>query len=492
MEQQETSAGSTEMGAQNPTIGETQQNAGVGNNENANTTTTTPSVEACIKQEDGQVHNPVNDESQTAPQQQHSHPGQMIAENAPTQPSFPWPAPVTANTTASEATTTTPEVMPQALQVNAGSQQAQQGFLLPSVNQLPMPASLGIPGVFPGAPATATAPMAAPSFAPPSVAAASIGAAPAFNNDNPTSAAAIVPTNGVHHPSDGSNGVKRLAAGPAFGAPDQKNLKLEPSVVSSYSSEKFPTAVLSDAELEKLAPAERRRYERNMREQQRSYRISQQIKLLRDILEENKIPFKPNKFSILVSIVEYIKQLQARSFMLDSEHQRLLDTIRQTNEMVTNGHVPSSGDESPSDESGKEASLPDFASSELMVKGLDYESVFDRCPSALGIASLDGRVLSCNSSFEELLAVQKDMILQQSMFMYIRNHQDIFEAMADLLKRSSAATEAGDSPKGSQLLFWCGYVISLQEKKLSFSITLTNTSDGDPKYFSLSAAEMGD
>ena len=67
---------------------------------------------------------------------------------------------------------------------------------------------------------------------------------------------------------------------------------------SSFSGKGPPEK--DDAELEKMNPAERRRYERNLREQQRSYRISQQIKQLRDVLEESKIPFKPNKFSTSV------------------------------------------------------------------------------------------------------------------------------------------------------------------------------------------------
>jgi len=381
-------------------------------------------------------------------------------------------------------------VQQQALQVNAGSQQAQQGFILPTVNQLPTPASVGVPNVFPTPEATNT--VSAVSLPAPAPAAQPlVSALDATSNNH--AMALPPPSNGdmcnINHAQVGT---KRGAEELVDGAPELKLVKLEPSVVSSYSSEKAPykmQAELTEAELEKMTPAEKRRYERNMREQQRSYRISQQIKLLRDVLEENKIPFKPNKFSILVSVVEYIKQLQARAIMLDSEHQRLAETIRQTNEMVSSGQVPSSGEESTNEESAVNK-IPDIASADLMVKGLDYETLFDRCPSALGIASLDGRVLSCNSSFEELLSVQKDQVLQQSMFMYIRNHQDIFEAMADLLKRSSAATEAGDSPKGSQLLFWCGYVISLQSKKLAFSITLTNTADGDPKYFSLSAADM--
>lgn len=271
-----------------------------------------------------------------------------------------------------------------------------------------------------------------------------------------------------------------------------------------------------------LDPAEQRRFERNMREQQRSYRISQQIKLLRDVLEENKIPFKPNKFSILVSVVEYIKQLQAGVIMLDSEHGRLVETIRETNNMVQNRIIPSTaasnfcGEMAPlmmvdknnntsmSTSSTNDTNKNDTTSSELaqiissewLVKGLDFYSIFCHCPSALAVASLDGRVLSCNSAFELLLCVRKDDIIEQSMFMYIRNHQDLFEAMADLLKRTSEMQQQAESlssssspPPPQSQLCWCGHVITLHSKKLAFSITIAHMANGDPKYFSLSAGE---
>uniref|UniRef100_A0A7S3P4G4 BHLH domain-containing protein n=1 Tax=Amphora coffeiformis TaxID=265554 RepID=A0A7S3P4G4_9STRA len=259
-------------------------------------------------------------------------------------------------------------------------------------------------------------------------------------------------------------------------------------------SGKGPT-IKDEAELEKMTPAERRRYDRNLREQQRSYRISQQIKVLRDTLEESKIPFKPNKFSILVSVVEYIKQLQTRAIMLDAEHQKLIDTIRQTNEMVNSGQVTSSVESSMDDcamadpvvSSGSDMSELSLAAA----KELNFQTIFQCCPAGVAVCSLDGRILTCNKSFESSLGVKQDEVLQQSMFIYIRNHQDIFEAMADLLKRSSVASEAGEGVvRASHLLFWCGHVMSLHNKKSTLTITLSSTSDGNPKYFTLTVGQI--
>ena len=241
------------------------------------------------------------------------------------------------------------------------------------------------------------------------------------------------------------------------------------SMVSLASSDQPPPQQLEELarqhpNWDSMTPAEKRRQERNLREQQRSYLISQQIKKLRDVLTESNVPFKPNKFSILVSVVDYIKSLQSRAIMLDSEHQKLLDTMKGTNEMVANGQLPDDSEKESIDaDSGK--STPDL----LMVQGIDYRSVFEHCPCAIGVASLDGRILACNEAFEKLLAMEEAQdVANQSFFVYIRNHQDVFDAMADLLKRSSAATETGEGVvKEEHLLYWCGRVVSLKSQQVS-------------------------
>lgn len=289
---------------------------------------------------------------------------------------------------------------------------------------------------------------------------------------------------------------KRVPKSDLQGSERQKAQKLEPSVVSfsSYISGDSSSKAANDEALSlaqkdpdwaKMTPAERRRHERNMREQQRSGLISQQIKELREVLTESNIPFKPNKFSILVSVVEYIKSLQARAIMLDSEHQKLAETIREASDLVTNGLTS---------EEDKECMSPlsDEPQSELLfVQGIDYRAVFNHCPFAMGVASLDGRILVCNSSFESLLGLNKDRARQQSFFVFIRNHQDIFDAMADLLKRSSVASETGEGVvvKEEHLLYWCGQVVTLRSQRLMFNITLTSSSNGEPSFFGFSAAE---
>jgi Helix-loop-helix DNA-binding domain len=245
-----------------------------------------------------------------------------------------------------------------------------------------------------------------------------------------------------------------------------------------------PPQEKSAAAIEKMSAAERRRYERNLREQQRSYRISQQIKELRDVLQESNVPFRPNKYSILVSVAEYIQQLQARAIMLDSEHQRLIDTIRNTTEATSSGGssgtpfevskgsslTPSMDGDGPEDEYISKV-VPNSAFSDLsvcpdslLVPGIDYEALFFNCPYPLGVATLDGRIIASNSEFEILLNpnYNNTPMTDQSFFVFIRNHQEMFEAMAALLKQSTASIDRGEGTitKSPNLLFWNGQVVS--------------------------------
>lgn len=307
----------------------------------------------------------------------------------------------------------------------------------------------------------------------------------------------------------------------------KKQRALEPSVVSSStasSGEKSNGTFQEDefqepdVDVSKMTPAQRRRHERNMREQQRSYKISQQIKELREVLTDSNVPFKPNKYSILMCVVDYIKQLQARAIMLDAEHQKLITTIRQTNEMVHSGTTPSSADDTDATNmTGNMSSLDPGSDGEMVfVQGLNYRSLFEQCPAALGIAALDGRILECNPEFQLLLGFPREDLMKQSLFNLIRNHQDIFRAMAEMLK--SAEDEPigldRDSPSsGVKSFVWSGSIISKRDAKvrhcidvkpclrfattkltlsfqLSMNLTLTLGNDGTPKFFSCSVTSI--
>lgn len=206
-----------------------------------------------------------------------------------------------------------------------------------------------------------------------------------------------------------------------------------------------------------MTPEEQRRWERNAREQQRSHKIAEQIRELQNVLAESHVKFKPNKHSILLSVVDYIKQLQSRAIMLDAEHHKLIQTIRQTTEMVNSGQAPES-----------EAPLTNEEQAEMLfVQGLDYQSIFDQGTAALGIAALDGRIIACNQEFVNLLGFSRDVLLQQSVFSVMQNHEEVFKVMAEMLKAETFNDGLGDiDEQEKKPLYWTG-VVSQTDQNVS-------------------------
>jgi len=303
-----------------------------------------------------------------------------------------------------------------------------------------------------------------------------------------------------------SAGVKRESRDEPHPESRKKHRGLQPSVVSvtttgSSGTSKAKSINTPPAEtllkepqvdLSNMTHAERRRHERNLREQQRSSKISQQVKELRDLLSDSNVPFKPNKYSILLNVVEYIKQLQGRAIMLDAEHKKLITTIRRTNEIVQSGNPPSSADETDATNlTGNSSSDPGSENEMVFVQGLNYKSVFQQSPAALGVAALDGILLDCNGEFELLLGLPRESLLNNNLFNLVQNHEEMYRAMSKMLGPTDQAPLGlgRDSPSSAATTptFWTGPVVSKRDNiKLSMNVTLTIGNDGAPKFFTCS------
>lgn len=169
---------------------------------------------------------------------------------------------------------------------------------------------------------------------------------------------------------------------------------------------------ISEDESEK----ERRRQDRNQREQQRSQQISNQIVVLRSLLEDAEVECKPDKYSTLACVVDYVKDLQKQSSMLDSEHKKLLDTIRQTTEIMSSQYmsVQANSEAGPSSANASDATVVGRKSEEddqVYVQGLDYRALFRASPFALATTSIDGRFLDVSSGFEKMTKFKREELL---------------------------------------------------------------------------------
>lgn len=229
-------------------------------------------------------------------------------------------------------------------------------------------------------------------------------------------------TKGTGRGGDGSS-VRSVGSGTTAGSAGTVTTS------SRKRSRRRPSTEVSESEDENT----RRRYDRNLREQRRSQKITEQIDELRDVLAAASIRFKPDKFSTLISVVDYVKQLQARSTMLDTEHKNLIDTISKTNEMVNESYLPTSGgggggvgSNFSNEKTGSDPFLnaqPDsmvsssvghdiYNDDELVfVRNVDYRCIFDRCGIPLAVASIDGRLLDCNEEFVKLTGYEHKELL---------------------------------------------------------------------------------
>jgi len=219
---------------------------------------------------------------------------------------------------------------------------------------------------------------------------------------------------------------------------------------SQKRTREWTSTAVSDSEDDSF----RRRHDRNLREQRRSQKITIQIDQLREVLAAASVRFKPDKYSTLVSVVEYVKQLQGRSTMLDMEHKKLLDTISRTNEIVHEPYLGNSGASASSTADGtgigRDAPKPDSALSNgagdnknangvsaggagdiynddelVFVRNVDYKCIFDRCGMPLAVASIDGRLMDCNSEFVELTGYRREELLPNERYQKQRREHDL-------------------------------------------------------------------
>ena len=119
--------------------------------------------------------------------------------------------------------------------------------------------------------------------------------------------------------------------------------------------------------------------------------------------------------------------------MLDAEMKKLLDTIRQSSELVNSGLTP---DHDNDTNNGSESNNVGSDADMLFVKGLDFKAIFEQATIAFGVASLDGRFLHCNSTFARVSGYSMKELEKQNVFnLLARNEiENAYKALGRFLK----------------------------------------------------------
>jgi PAS domain-containing protein len=167
----------------------------------------------------------------------------------------------------------------------------------------------------------------------------------------------------------------------------------------------------------------KRKSDRNAREQQRAQQVTDQIAHLRDLIVKSGVALeKVDKFSTLIAVEKYIRSLQTKSIELKTEHDNLLATLQQTSELVNSQYVSSAppnpvssgGEESCQAQDSSDQETDDHSEGDTtspLMKDVNYKWIFDCCPFATGVASIDGRFLDCNKEFEVMTGYTRAELL---------------------------------------------------------------------------------
>lgn len=139
---------------------------------------------------------------------------------------------------------------------------------------------------------------------------------------------------------------------------------------------------------------------RNMRDQQRSQSINNQITELRELLQDNGKKFeKTDKFSTLHTVMDFIKDQEDKISALEAEHERYIKKQNNDNNIV---HIQNNvKNKNKSNNNHVIFSKPN----------VNYASIFQKTPIAQATVSLDGKFIDFNESFETLTGFLRDGLL---------------------------------------------------------------------------------
>lgn len=240
----------------------------------------------------------------------------------------------------------------------------------------------------------------------------------------------------------------------------------------------------------------RRKRERNLREQERSHRITDQIGELRRVLADiADVKFrKTDKYTILVKAGDCIRQLQSRTLLLDEEHKKLVNTISETSELVhsnTIGNTLKDSSDSAEESTDKsndarnnETYIPEVSDSFFNLPAMalfDYKTIFTQCSAPLSVADLDGRFLDCNADFETATGCTNDEMTKLSIFHLLKQPEDV----TSVCKSMASMIGEDDGMKGGNGHYWTGTVCSPNDptKNFSLNVTLARDQNGNPRFF---------
>lgn len=254
-----------------------------------------------------------------------------------------------------------------------------------------------------------------------------------------------------------------------------------------------------------------RREERNMREKERSLKITQQIQELRDLLSLGGIIVpKGTKSTILTEAANYIRLLQQHQYRSEIDKAQLVQEVQRigngaigekaayairhaaTQNGVSSmanlpeGPVPNA---EPPQSAG---STSDPLSDSLCDR--EYRCVFNSCSVGMAIATMGGSFIDCNLAFTELASYTKQELKAMTIF-NITSKEDLqgaFDMMSQLITPTTGGFDAdGNSTEESKLQSPVVLRSAIRHRSdLGLSVSLIRGEDGVARYFNITLVKL--
>lgn len=265
-----------------------------------------------------------------------------------------------------------------------------------------------------------------------------------------------------------------------------------------------------DAAKNKKPLTNERREERNMREKERSLKITQQIHELRNLLSLGGVIVpKGTKSTILTEAANYIRLLQQQQYRSEMDKAQLVQEVQR----IGNGAIGEKAAFAIRHAAAQNgvssiANLPDgpvpsaepqqTASSSEMSDTLcdrEYRCVFNSCSVGMAIATMGGSFIDCNLAFTELSSYTKEELKAMTIF-NVTSREDLqgaFDMMSHLITPPTGGLDAdGNNIEDSSILQSPVILRSAirHRSDLGLSVSLIRGEDGVARYFNVTLVKL--
>eukprot|EP00579_Thalassiosira_antarctica_P006058 CAMPEP_0201883916 /NCGR_PEP_ID=MMETSP0902-20130614/16303_1 /ASSEMBLY_ACC=CAM_ASM_000551 /TAXON_ID=420261 /ORGANISM="Thalassiosira antarctica, Strain CCMP982" /LENGTH=414 /DNA_ID=CAMNT_0048412785 /DNA_START=296 /DNA_END=1540 /DNA_ORIENTATION=- len=253
-----------------------------------------------------------------------------------------------------------------------------------------------------------------------------------------------------------------------------------------------------------------RREERNMREKERSLKITQQISDLRELLCLGGIIVpKGTKSTILTEAANYIRLLQQQQYRSEMDKAQLVQevqrigngaigekaayAIRHTaaqNNVSSMANLP----EGPVPSAEPQQSVGSLSELSDTLGDREYRCVFNSCSVGMAIATMGGSFIDCNLAFTELSSYTKPELKEMTIF-NITSREDLqgaFDMMSHLITPPTGGLDAdGNSLEDSKLPSPVILRSAIRHRSdLGLSVSLIRGEDSVPRYFNITLVKL--